>query len=47
MVGQLSAILNFPPELVTTATLIVDTKGQGFSDITNEAKRFVQESKAG
>ena len=47
MAGQLSAILNFAPELVTTATLIVDTKGQGFSDITSEAKRFVDECKAG
>jgi secondary thiamine-phosphate synthase enzyme len=47
LAGQLSAVLNFAPELVTTATLIVDTKGQGFSDITGEAKRFVAESKAG
>jgi len=47
LAGQLSAILNFAPELVTTATLIVDTKGQGFSDITGEAKRFVEECKAG
>lgn len=47
MVGQLSAIVNFVPELVTTATLIVDTKGQGFSNITAEAERFVEESKAG
>src|SRR5437762_1467710 len=47
LAGQLSAILNFAPELVTTATLIVDTKGQGFSDITPEAKRFVDVSKAG
>ena len=47
MAGQLSAILNSAPELVTTATLIVDTKGQGFSDVTAEAKRFVADSKAG
>jgi len=47
LVGQLSAILNFAPELVTTATLVVDTMGQGFSDITTEAKRFVTESHAG
>jgi len=47
LVGQLSAIVNFVPELVTTATLIVDTKGQGFSNITEEAERFVEESKAG
>jgi secondary thiamine-phosphate synthase enzyme len=47
LAGQLSAILNFAPELVTTATLVVDTMGQGFSDITTEAKRFVTESHAG
>lgn len=47
MVGQLSAVINFVPELVTTATLVVDTDGQGFSDITAEAERFVEESKAG
>lgn len=47
MAGQLSAILNFAPELVTTATLIVDTQGQGFSDITAEAKLFIEMSKAG
>lgn len=47
MAGQLSAIINFVPELVTTATLVVDTKGQGFSDITEDVERFVEESKAG
>jgi hypothetical protein len=30
LVGQLSAIINSVPELVTTATLVVETKGQGF-----------------
>jgi secondary thiamine-phosphate synthase enzyme len=47
MVGHLSAVINFVPELVTTATLVVDTRGRGFSDITQEAERFVEESKAG
>jgi secondary thiamine-phosphate synthase enzyme len=47
MAGQLSAIINFVPELVTTATLFVDTKGKGFSDITADIDRFVEESKAG
>jgi len=47
LAGQLSAIINSVPELVTTATLIVDTSGQGFSDITDEAERFVEESRAG
>lgn len=47
MGGKLSATINFVPELVTTATLIVDTKGQGFTDITADAERFVEECKAG
>ena len=47
MVGQLSGILNFVPELVTTATLVVDTNGRGFTDITEDTGRFIEESKAG
>lgn len=47
MVGHLSALIHFVPEVVTTATLVVDTKGKGFSNITEEAERFVDESKAG
>ena len=47
MVGELSAIINSVPELVTTATLVVHTSGQGFSNITDTAERFVAESKAG
>ena len=47
MAGQLSAIVNFVPELVTTATLVVETKGKGFSNITEESGRFIEESKAG
>ena len=47
MVGQLSAVVNFVPELVTTATLVVETKGKGFSNISEEVGRFVEESRAG
>src|SRR5262245_47929456 len=47
MVRHLSALIHFVPDIVTTATLVVDTKGKGFSDITGEAERFVAESKAG
>jgi secondary thiamine-phosphate synthase enzyme len=46
MVGRLSAIRSVAPELVTTATLVVETKGQGFSDITAEVARFVEASGA-
>src|SRR5262249_1421377 len=44
---QLSAIINIVPELVTTATLVVETRGKAFSDITEDAERFVEESGAG
>jgi secondary thiamine-phosphate synthase enzyme len=46
MVGRLSAIRSVAPELVTSAALVVDTKGQGFSNITAEVARFVEESRA-
>ena len=46
MAGRLSAIKSIAPELVTSATLIIETKGQGFSEITQEAARFVAESGA-
>ena len=42
-----SAITNVVPELIATATLTVDPPGQGFSDITREAARFVTEAGAG
>ena len=47
MVGRLSAIKNVVPELVAAATLVIDTNGQGFSEITREIARFVEESAAG
>jgi len=47
MVGHLSALIHFVPEIVATATLVVDTKGKGFSNITAEAERFIEESRAG
>ena len=47
MSGRLSAIHSVTPELVTTAELVVDTPGEGFTDITREVIRFIKESKAG
>ena len=38
---RLSAIDRITPELVATATLVVETPGAGFVDITRESKRFV------
>ncbi len=46
MVGRLSAIKSVIPELMTSAALIVETKGQGFSEITQEVSSFVQASGA-
>jgi secondary thiamine-phosphate synthase enzyme len=41
-----SAITSVIPELIATTTLTLDTPGQGFTDITREAARFVVEAGA-
>jgi secondary thiamine-phosphate synthase enzyme len=45
--GRLSAISNVAPQLLTSAELVLDTPGEGFTDITSEAVRFVEQSRAG
>jgi len=45
--GRLSAIRNVAPRLLTSAELVVETPGEGFTDITPEAARFVEQSGAG
>jgi secondary thiamine-phosphate synthase enzyme len=45
--GRLSAIRTVLPELIAAAELTVDTKGEGFSEITEDAARFLEQSKAG
>ena len=47
MASRLSAIRSVAPELLASAELAVDTKGEGFTDITAEARRFVAQSGAG
>ena len=47
MAGRLSAIARIAPDLIATAELVVDTRGEGFTEITREAERFVRESGAG
>ena len=42
-----SAIASVVPELIATATLTIDTRGPGFTEITAEAARFVAEAEAG
>jgi secondary thiamine-phosphate synthase enzyme len=38
---QLSEPISVAPELVASATLTVETRGQGFTEITAEAARFI------
>jgi secondary thiamine-phosphate synthase enzyme len=47
LTGRLSAIRSVAPELIASAELTVDTKGEGFSDITREAAGFLEQSRAG
>ena len=44
---RLSPAQTIAPELVATATLTVDTSGEGFSEITGEVSRFLVEIGAG
>jgi secondary thiamine-phosphate synthase enzyme len=45
--ARLSAIRTVAPELLASAELSLDTKGEGFTDITAEARRFVAQCGAG
>jgi secondary thiamine-phosphate synthase enzyme len=45
--GRLSSIRSIAPELVASAELVVETRSEGFSDITREAARFVEQCGAG
>jgi secondary thiamine-phosphate synthase enzyme len=40
--GRLSAIETIAPDLIATATLTVETRGEGFTDISREAAQFVE-----
>lgn len=46
MRGSLSSVLSYAPEIIATATLVVDTGGRSFTEITDQATRFVVESGA-
>jgi secondary thiamine-phosphate synthase enzyme len=45
--ARLSAIRTVAPELLASAELSLETKGEGFTDITAEARRFVAQCGAG
>jgi secondary thiamine-phosphate synthase enzyme len=44
---RLSAVTNVVPDLVATATLTVDTAGEGLTEITRDVARFLAEARAG
>ena len=44
--NRLMRVVRATPDLVATTTLVVDTKGEGFIDITREIARFVTEAGA-
>jgi secondary thiamine-phosphate synthase enzyme len=47
MAGRLSPIRSVAPELVASAELVVDTAGEGLTEITREAAQFVARCGAG
>ncbi|MEX2036735.1 MAG: secondary thiamine-phosphate synthase enzyme YjbQ [Xanthobacteraceae bacterium] len=47
MTGRLSPIRSIAPELLASAELAVEAKGEGFTEITREVARFVERSGAG
>ena len=46
MTAPLSPIITVVPEIVATARLVVETGGQGFTEITREVARFIAEAQA-
>ena len=46
MSDPLSPIISFAPETIATATLVVETGRQAFTDITREAMRFIKQTGA-
>ena len=46
MSAQLSPIVTVSPEIIATTKVVIDTRGQGFTEITHEVARFIVEAKA-
>jgi secondary thiamine-phosphate synthase enzyme len=46
MPGRMSAIVEAAPQLIATATLRVETRGLGFTDITTNAASFIEQAGA-
>jgi secondary thiamine-phosphate synthase enzyme len=47
MPGHMSAIVEVTPQLIASVTLRVETEGAGFTDITANAARFIDQIRAG
>lgn len=47
MTGRLSAITQTSPQLIASATLRLDTRGRGFTDVTTAAADFLAQCGAG
>jgi secondary thiamine-phosphate synthase enzyme len=47
MPPRLSPVTSIAPDLIATATLTLDTEGEGLIDITHDARRFLAEAGAG
>jgi secondary thiamine-phosphate synthase enzyme len=47
MAARLSTVARIVPDLIAAASLTVDTAGEGLTDITREAARFLAEAGAG
>jgi secondary thiamine-phosphate synthase enzyme len=47
MNGRLSQISRASPQLLASATLRVETRGRGFTDITRDAMDFIAQAGAG
>jgi secondary thiamine-phosphate synthase enzyme len=42
----LSPIVSVAPEIIATTKVVIDARGQGFTEITHEVARFITEAKA-
>jgi secondary thiamine-phosphate synthase enzyme len=45
--GRLSTIVSTVPQLIATATLTIETRGAGFTNVTRDAANFLREIAAG
>ena len=43
---RLSPIVSVAPEIIATAKILVETRGEGFTDITSDVARFIADANA-